>query len=227
MTMQLSRVVPWGRSRHEYESMFNLSSPDIRGKVLGCGDGPASFNAEMTVTGHSVISIDPIYEFSGAQIRRRFDESVEEVLSQVRATPDRWVWTYHRDVDELRGNRIRAIELFLADYDAGLAARRYRVGALPAVDFVDGEFELALCSHFLFLYSDLFDEAFHVQSVLELCRVASEVRIFPILNLKQERSPHLDAVQAAVRGLGRECHIERVRYELQKGGNEMLRIVQR
>lgn len=46
--MKLNEVVPWGRNLEEYKLMFNLSEADLNAKILGCADGPASFNAEMT-----------------------------------------------------------------------------------------------------------------------------------------------------------------------------------
>ena len=51
----LSEVVPWGRSYSEYVDMFDLGNQDLMGSVLGCGDGPASFNATMNKMGHCVI----------------------------------------------------------------------------------------------------------------------------------------------------------------------------
>lgn len=44
-------------------------------------------------------------------------------------------------------------------------------------------FDLAVCSHLLFLYSEHLSEDFHVESIKELCRVAGEARIFPLLEL--------------------------------------------
>ncbi|MBU3917157.1 SAM-dependent methyltransferase, partial [bacterium] len=67
--MELSEVVPWGRSLNEYKKMFSLSSDDLRKKILGCGDGPACFNAELSADGGNITSIDPIYQFSPDQIR--------------------------------------------------------------------------------------------------------------------------------------------------------------
>lgn len=127
-------------------------------------------------------------------------------------------------MDGLVKNRRNALNGFLADFDEGLEQGRYRVGELPSLEFGDAEFDLALCSHFLFLYSDQFSEEFHMQSVLELLRVAREVRIFPLLNLAQELSPHLDTVQHAALSRGCECTIESVDYGMQVGGREMLRI---
>ena len=51
----LEQVVPWGRSFDEYRAMFALSDADLDGRLLGCGDGPASFNAVATRRGAKVI----------------------------------------------------------------------------------------------------------------------------------------------------------------------------
>ena len=69
--MELTHVVPWGRSFSEYQSMFSLSVDDLGSRILGCGDGPASFNAELTKAGGDIVSIDPIYQLSRQQIHSR------------------------------------------------------------------------------------------------------------------------------------------------------------
>jgi len=75
MSQILSKVVPWGRSLDEYARMFALSPADLESRILDCGAGPSSFNAEATLRGGRVISCDPIYEFSAAQIRQRVEET--------------------------------------------------------------------------------------------------------------------------------------------------------
>ncbi len=204
--------------------MFNLSAQDLSRGVLDCGGGPASFVAELCASGLRGVSVDPIYACSGSEIRARFDEIVQPMIAQVRATPGDWTWSYHRDPDDLCASRRAALERFLADYDDGLPAHRYIAGALPSLPFAEGAFGLAVCSHLLFLYSDLLTEDFHLRAVAELCRVAGEVRIFPLLTLSHLRSPHLAAVQSAVHSQGWLSEIVRANYELQRGGNEMLRI---
>ena len=67
----LDQVVPWGRSFEEYCRMFALADGELTLKVLGCGDGPAGFNAEATRRGASVISCDPLYRWRTADIRDR------------------------------------------------------------------------------------------------------------------------------------------------------------
>ena len=204
--------------------MFNLNSNDLQRRILGCGDGPASFNAEMSKSGHSVISVDPIYTFSAAEIAARFETASPIIMNHVRATPDHWVWSYHQNPDDLLSNRRKALTRFAADYESGRASGRYLVAELPELPFKDKYFGLALCSHLLFLYSEQLSEEFHVRAIQELCRVADEVRIFPLLSLSGKPSPYISKVRASLEGSGLASEISHVDYELQKDGNEMLRI---
>ena len=224
MAILLNQIVPWGRSRDEYDLMFSLADWDTSGGVLDCGGGPASFTAELRASGIRAVSVDPIYVYSGSEIRARFEAAVSPMLAQVRATPEDWTWTYHRSSEDLGAHRRAALERFLADYDDGLRDHRYIVGELPLLPLESNSFGLAVCSHLLFLYSDLLSEAFHIQSALELCRVAREVRVFPLLTLGGKPSPHLAAVRAALDSEGWTSRIVSVDYELQRGGNQMLRV---
>jgi hypothetical protein len=45
MVVKLDKVIPFGRSLDEYTKIFSLSKSDLNRKILGVGDGPASFNA--------------------------------------------------------------------------------------------------------------------------------------------------------------------------------------
>lgn len=220
--MILDNIVPFGRSKVEYELMFALTESDHQKSIIGIGDGPASFNAEMTAAGYQVTSIDPIYQFTGAEIKSRFDACVDGIIEQVRNTPDNWIWNYHKSPEDLRANREQAIALFLADYDRGKSENKYITAELPKLHFTDRQFQLALCSHFIFLYSAHLSLEFHIDSIRELCRIAEEVRIFPILTLAQERSPYLDSVRNSLAKEGIASEIIQVPYELQKGGNQMI-----
>jgi hypothetical protein len=222
--MKLSEIVPWGRTLEEYRSMFNLSEADLNRRILGCGDGPASFNAEMKKIGHKVVSIDPIYQFSATQIKQRVQETYEPVISQVKQNADRFVWKTFRNADELGRDRLAAMEAFCLDYEAGKAEGRYRFQALPQLELADHEFELCLCSHLLFLYSEQLSLDFHIAAIHELLRVSSEVRIFPLLQLDGEPSTYLDAVLQNLSSKGIQAQVQTVDYEFQKGGNQMLRI---
>lgn len=222
MSFTLEKVVPWGRSYGEYISMFSLSETDLERRILGCGDGPAAFNAELTRKGGVVVSVDPIYRFTPEQIEVRIAETYKTVLEQTEKNKDEFVWRHIRSVEELGKIRMEAMHLFLMDFQGG--KWRYVAGELPSLDFHDNEFGLALCSHLLFLYSGQLSAKFHIQSIKELCRVADEVRIFPLLELGAKKSRHLEAVVEYLSDDGYECTVEKVEYEFQKGGDKMLRV---
>ena len=76
----LDQVVPWGRSFEEYQRMFALTDEDLRLRIIGCGDGPASFNPEAARRGARVTSCDPIYRWDVAQIRNRIDVTYDEII---------------------------------------------------------------------------------------------------------------------------------------------------
>ena len=202
--------------------MFALSAADLDRQILGCGDGPASFNAELSQRGGHIISIDPIYEFDVPQIKSRIAETYEEVMAQTRKNKHEFIWETITSVEELGRIRMLAMDTFLDDFDAGKQTGRYIAGALPSLPFDNGRFDLALSSHFLFLYSAHFSAEFHLQALQEMLRVAQEVRVFPLLMLGGAPSPHLDFVIKQITKEGFSIEIKRTQYEFQKGGDEML-----
>jgi hypothetical protein len=231
--MNLSEIIPWGRTLAEYKLMFTLSDADLNSRILGCGDGPASFNAEMTELGYSVVSlgfalpsaIDPVYQFSAQQIEQRVRQTYETVIAQVRQNLQRYIWTYFANPDELGHARLAAMEKFLLDYEQGKIAGRYLDRSLPNLDLAkDLKFDLCVCSHLLFLYSEQLSLDFHLASIYELLKIASEVRIFPLLKLDCQPSPYLERVIQEFSSNGYNVEIQSVNYEFQQGGNRMLRI---
>ncbi len=220
MSFTLNKVVPWGRSFDEYVLMFSLFENDLAKSILGCGDGPASFNAELTQRGGKVTSIDPIYQFSANEIQSRIKETYEEIIDQTRKNLNEFKWDKIKNIEELGRIRMEAMSKFLGDYQEDRS--RYLAIELPSLPFANEEFELALCSHFLFLYSEQMSLEFHIQSLTELCRVATEVRIFPLLELGAIQSRYLDKVIENLEQSGFKIDIIKVDYEFQKGGNEML-----
>jgi hypothetical protein len=224
MPFTLDRVVPWGRDFAEYAAMFALDDADLARRVLGCADGPASFNAEATARGAHVISCDPLYQFSAAQIAARVDDVFPVVLAQTRANVDGFVWRRFAPVEALGAARRAAMDRFLGDYGAADGGR-YVAASLPALPFATGAFDLALSSHFLFLYTAQLSLDFHRAAVRELCRVAREVRIFPLTTLARDTSAYLAPIVEELRVAGAVAELRRVDYEFQRGGHTMLRVV--
>jgi len=197
--------------------MFALTEMDLQHRILDCAAGPSSFSAEMLQLNHQVIATDPIYEFSPDEIRSRVAAVRDDMIHQVRAQPSQFVWDYIRSPEHLEESRMTAMEKFLQDFSTDTSRDRYLPQSLPKLYFPDAHFNLALCSHFLFLYSDRLDESFHLASIKELLRIAPEVRIFPVTTLSGQTSPHLPAILNKFPG-----QLTKVPYEFLKGANQML-----
>lgn len=60
---------------------------------------------------------------------------------------------------------------FLADYEQGKRQQRYLHASLPHLPFKNNQFDLALCSHYLFLYSEHVNLQQHINSMIELILV--------------------------------------------------------
>jgi hypothetical protein len=225
MAFTLETVVPWGRSFGEYRRMFALTDCDLQGRILGCADGPASFNAEMTAAGGTVTSFDPLYRYSADEIRHRIEETSAEIIEQTKRNMSEFVWSDRLpNVEALARQRLAAMERFLGDYETGRKDGRYVAAELPAFAFAADAFNIAVCSHFLFLYSEQLSLQLHLDSIRNLVRVAKEVRVFPLLELGAKPSRHVEPVMTTLCGEGYQVAIEVVDYEFQRGGNQMMRI---
>lgn len=215
--MKLENCVPWGRSRAEYIKIFSLSPGDLKKRILGCGDGPSSFNSESS---GEIVSFDPIYNFTKEEIMKRVDETHYIIREEMEKNTEDFIWKEFSTLDELCSSRLNSMSLFLSDYDKGKREGRYIPGELPKLPFNDLEFDLALSSHFLFLY-ELGDD-FHIESVIEMLRVAREVRIFPIVDLNGSTSKSLKPLLEELKNRKFSVKVQKCDYEFQKGANSML-----
>ena len=186
--------------------MFALTPGDLAGGIIDCAPGPASFNAELSAVGHEVISCDPLYSLTADEIQARIKATFDTLVANARATRDEFVWPD------------------ITDFPKGRAEGRYLDQALPHFDLRDDAFDLALCSHFLFTYTEQLSADFHIAAIEEMCRVASESRNCPLLNGYGGPSQHLEPVIDGLRERGYEAAIIEVPYEFQRGGNQMLRV---
>lgn len=222
MGFTLEKIVPWGRSYDEYVSMFDLTEVELGQRILGCGDGPAAFNSDLTQRGGNIISVDPIYAFEDEQIRVRISETYETVMTQTRINHSNFIWKTIPSIEYLGNLRMSAMETFLADFETGKLEGRYLPGKLPSLPFESEKFDIALSSHFLFLYSAHLSAEFHLQALQEMLRVSREVRVFPLLALDGTLSPHLNFVSDRLASHDFNVEVQPVPYEFVRGGNQML-----
>ncbi|MFA5260313.1 MAG: SAM-dependent methyltransferase [Candidatus Omnitrophota bacterium] len=220
MAIKYGNIVPWGRNFDEYKKMFDLKKDDLKLKILGCGDGPASFNCECNKKGGHVTSVDPLYHLTKQEIQTRIDETYEDVMAQTEKNKGKFKWDIIKSTDELGALRMKAMKSFLDSYDEGKINNTYVPAALPDLPFSDDEFDISLSSHFLFLYTDHLTYEFHVKAIKEMLRVSKEVRIFPLLDVNAKKSPYVPKIILEFKA--HKMEIKKVSYEFQIGGNELL-----
>jgi flavorubredoxin len=72
-------------------------------------------------------------------------------------------------------------------------------------------------------YTEQLSADFHV-AIEEMCRVASEARMFPLLKSYGGPSQHLEPVMGELRNCGYSAAIREVPYEFQRGEDQMLTV---
>lgn len=220
MAFELSSVVPWGRTLEEYKAMFGLSLEDLKKSIASFGDGPASFNTEMTKLNNNVTSFDPIYQFTKEQLVNRIEETKDIVMKQTEENKDNFCWTTIKDLDDLEKIRMSAMSNFLSDFEKGKKEKRYIPHELPnRTDFPEKHFDIGLSSHFLLLYTKLGLD-FHIKSIDEMLRICKEIRIFPILDLDAKESNVLEHIIQHYNN-SYNISIVETKYEFQKNGDKM------
>lgn len=207
------------RSYAEYRAMFGLD--ELPRSVLDCSAGGSGFTAAAAAGGVDAVAADPAYELDDDELAAAVRNGTSTGGGIVDQHADDFVWDWYGTRDNRDRMRAEAAELFLADRRAH--SDRYVAAALPDLPFPDGRFELALCSHLLFTWSDRFGADWHLEALRELTRVAAEVRVFPLVVQGNGADvPFLGPVRTELAEEGVSSEIRTVSYEFQRGANQML-----
>lgn len=216
------------RSYTEYVRMFALDELlDPHGEVLDAAAGASSFTADAANRGLRAVAVDPRYKLPPAALVEEARTEIEVSTAKLEGLRDLFDFSYYGSLENHRAGRAASLERFAADYAADYEAGtgRYVAGELPRLPFADNRFALVLCSHFLFLYGEHFDDAFHERAVFELirvCRPGGEVRIYPLFTLGFQEYPHLDRLMGAVLRAGCEVSLPETRLPFMPGSHRLL-----
>lgn len=94
-------------------------------------------------------------------------------------------------------------------------------GILPFPDFT---FDMALCPHAFFVAMDSHDVEFHLKIIMELSRVAKEVRIAPLTNANGEPSIQLGPILLGLQQHDYGVEVRDVKASSEPHGHPMLRV---
>ena len=121
-------VPAWGRGAAEYEAFFALSDVSPSARVLDCGSGPSSFAAEWGQTGRFVGAVDPIYRFSGRDLKASFETTAGRMLAGMRKAPERFLWDHYGSPEQVLRLRRDIFNTFLCDFQSVTRERSLRFG---------------------------------------------------------------------------------------------------
>uniref|UniRef100_B8HRW1 Methyltransferase type 11 domain-containing protein n=1 Tax=Cyanothece sp. (strain PCC 7425 / ATCC 29141) TaxID=395961 RepID=B8HRW1_CYAP4 len=233
----LDKVAFFGRTRKEYEQMFNLDLSEWQGKsILDCPSGPASFIAEATAQGVQAIGCDPLYGTEAEVLIEQGKKDIEQFRQRSNQVNQLFDFSAWGGEDNFFSEKLMALQRFATDYKTGLADQRYISAALPNLPFPDQSFDLVLSANFLFIYSDFqaggllpnsaLDYPFHRQAVLELFRVCrQEARIYPVKTRNHKQvHPYLNELLADLNPMNISASLELVRYQDKAEANLMLKL---
>ncbi|XEC93233.1 class I SAM-dependent methyltransferase [Paenibacillus tarimensis] len=194
------------RGYEEYKRMFAIDEEVLRaGEILDVAGGASSFTAEAAEKGYAGAAVDPRYALDPVTIEEEARAEIEASTAKLAGLKEQFDWTYYGDPARHRLGRIASLERFAADLGRPDSHLRYYAGALPELPFDNDRFSLVLCSHFLFLYGNQFDPAFHTRALLELmrvCRPGGQIRIYPLITLEFKPYPFLEQLLATIREAG-------------------------
>lgn len=222
--MATPEVIPgWIHGLEEYEQMFDLQAEDYQKSILDFPGSISSFNADVHQHAKQVVSGDAIYGMDDTAINAYAKQLIQLNRDHLTAHADDILQHGERALEAIFSMWDANAQRFLADYQTGKQQQRYQQVLMPDLPYDNHQFQLALCSDYVFnrhAQNDCRPE----QVVAELCRVAEEVRIFPLLAENGEISEWLGPLMLDLQQRNHGIEIRQVAFENLKGGNAMLRV---
>jgi hypothetical protein len=210
------------RSFREYLAMFGLATSDLADHtILDVAAGGSDFVSSAASLGARAVAVDAAYAVDPDLLSAQLHDNTRTGTAIVDDHPDRFTWDWYGDRaarDEMRSLAAQRFTVDRLEFPG-----HYVAGALPRLPFRDGAADLVLCSHLLFTWSDILDEKWHRDALVELARVGTEVRVFPlVVQATGDPVEWLPALRNELRGLGLTVEERQVPYEFQTGADRML-----
>ena len=201
--------------------MFGLDASALPASMLDCSGGVAGFAAEAGRRGRRVIAVDPAYGLPRERLAELGRDDLGRGSAIAEQHADRFTFDWYGDPERRLTLRKAALAQFVVDL--ATSPGRYVAGQLPQLPFRDSSFELAVCSHLLFTWADQLGLDWHRAALVELARVAVEVRVFPtVMQGPGEPVPFWDQLMSDLADDQLHAERRRVPYEFQRGANTML-----
>lgn len=212
----------WVYDFSDYQQMYDLTAQDLSKPILDFHSGISSFNATATQQGAHVVSADPAYALSCSDMPRYAERVLSNNITRLLAAPERLKNSEKNNIDHVTAAWRQTEKTFLQDYDKGLSEKRYQAATVPALPYKTHQFDLALCTDFIFYQPAEMQTV--TARVKELTRVAFEVRIFPLMDECGKISDELGPLMLYLQRNHFGVEVREVPYKTLHGNNAMLRI---
>ncbi len=225
-------IVSTCRTLSDYAAMFALAADDLEPgrRILDVASGGSTLVLEAREARVDVVSVDPLFARSPADVLSVLRDGLETSISTVQTRTEEYGFKPYGNVGAFSQHRRRSYRHFKRLFLASAAGTRplpFVAAGLPQLPFADKSFDLVLVSHLLFAYGRALGTDFHSAALGELLRVGREVRIFPLSSAGiDDIGGDFDADEFidGLRARRLFVHIEQVPYEMRHGANEMLTV---
>lgn len=193
----------WIYSLDDYRQIFALNEQELHKRILDYPGGINSVNAQCHALGYPLISGDPLYQLTPQAIAGHADEVLQSLIKNNPLAEK-----------EVRQQWRQNLEQFLADYELGKRQGRYIDISQPQLPAGEEFFDILLCT----------DLIFNAEIMAQLCKMAAEIRVFPLPNEKSEIESQLGPTMLAFQQRNFGVEIRAVNYPQRQGATAMLRI---
>ncbi len=213
----------WIYNLSDYQQIFALTDQDLQKKTLDFASGISSVNAELYAQGQTIVSVDPNYRLSPKDMQVQARQILQDNITYLRQHLDSLPAPHAAFADTLIVQWRHSTEQFIADYELGKKQGRYLTIDYSPFTKLDQTFELLLCTDFLFNSTQSLKSS--SQDIMnELCKLAVEVRIFPLPEVKTTVAAELGPIMLALQNRNFGVEIRAVNYPMRKDANAILRV---
>ncbi len=220
----MRRIALWGQHLDEYKDMFALTDEDLNKSFLEYNSGVSAFNHEVQSKASACVSCDPWYVLDKKSLREKIELNFNARLLELENNLSNLDVSRYGSFEKLVAYRRQGIESFFADFEEGLATKRYLPITVDELPFPDFNFDFALIANNFFADLDYQTVEYHISRIKELARVAKDVRIFPLVDANGEPSSLLGPIIMGLYQDNFRVEVKDVAYYLQHRGNAMLRV---
>lgn len=224
----MRKVVLWGHHVAEYQAMFDLIEEDFTRRIFEFGCGTSALNATIKNKAKKIVSCDPLFKLHKTQLIADVQKMFQQRVEQIFQNPTELNVIDYGGIEAFIEDRRKGCELFFEDYEQGKDEKRYidiSTGQLPFANF---SFDYVLSSHYFFSLDNASEEkekiSQHLKDIMELARIGSEIRIFPVMDRIGRISPLLGPVLLGLQQANFGVEVREVPYKLYPKGNAMLRV---